>query len=63
MLVYAIGEKLDDISALLKLSANDSKNYDIVLQKFEDHFNVKNNKKYERSNFKKRENLQSICSA
>jgi hypothetical protein len=54
MLVYAMGEKAEDIFASFKLSAEDSKKYDIVLQKFEGHFIVKKNKKYERFNFNKR---------
>ena len=54
MLVYAMGEKVKDIFASFKLSADDSKKYDTVLQKFKDHFIVKKNKKYERSNFNKR---------
>ena len=44
MFVCAVGEKVDDIFAIFKFSANDSKKCDIVLQKFEDHFIVKRTK-------------------
>ena len=48
MLVYAMGEKAEDIFASLKLSADDSKKYDIVFQQFEDHLISNKKKKYER---------------
>ena len=37
MLVYAMGEKAEDIFTSFKLSGDDSKKYDNVLQKFSYH--------------------------
>ena len=39
------------IFASFKLSREDGKKYDVVIKRFEDHFIVKKNKRYERSNF------------
>ena len=53
ILIYAMDKKTEGIFALFKLGADGSKKYDIVLQKLEDHFIAKKNKKYKRSNFDK----------
>ena len=54
ILLYSMGEKSEDIFASFKLSEEDGKKYDVVRKRFEDHFIVKKNKRYERSNFNKR---------
>ena len=54
MLLYSMGEKSEDIFASFKLSEEDGKKYDVAIKRFEDHFIVKKNKQYERSNFNKR---------
>ena len=51
MLAYAMGEKAEDIFASFKLSADGSKKYNIVLQKFENHFIAKKNKKVRKVKF------------
>ena len=49
-----MGKKSEDIFASFKLSEEDGKKYEVVIKRFEDHFIVKENQRYERSNFNKR---------
>ena len=41
-------------SPSFKLSEEDGKKYDVVIKRFEDHFIVNKNKRYEKPNFNKR---------
>lgn len=54
MLLYAMGEKAEEIFTSFQLSVEDSKVYDTVLAKFESHFVIKKNVRFERYNFNKR---------
>ena len=49
-----MGENNEDIFASFKLSEDDGKRYEVVIKRFEDHFIVKKNKRYDKFNFNKR---------
>ena len=51
MLLYCMGEKSGNVFASFKLTADDAKKYDVVLNKFEAHFVVKRNVVFERAQF------------
>ncbi|CAM1326480.1 Uncharacterised protein r2_g3547 [Pycnogonum litorale] len=46
-LVYTMGDRAEDILASFNLSADDVKKYDIVKQRFDEHFVIKRNVIYE----------------
>ena len=46
MLIYAMNENAEDIFCIIKVKRRDSKKYDIVFHKFENHFIVKKNNKF-----------------
>ena len=54
MLPYSMGEKSEEIFASFKLSEEDGKKYEDVINRFEDQFIVKKNKRFEISNCNKR---------
>ena len=58
MLLYCMGEKSEDVFASFKLTADDAKKYDVVLNKFDAHFVVKRNVIFERAQFNNRRQEQ-----
>ena len=54
MLLDSIGEKSENIFTSLNSAKRIAKKYEVVIKRFEYHFFVKKNKRYERSNFNKR---------
>lgn len=53
-LVYLMGDQAEDILASFKLPEADSKKYDVVVKRFQDHFVIKKNIIYERARFNSR---------
>ena len=53
-LIYCMGDKADDILRSFKLSADDSKKYSVVNEKFEGHFVKRRNVIFERAKFNSR---------
>jgi hypothetical protein len=53
-----MGEKSEDVFASFKLTADDAKKYDVVLNKFDAHFVVKRNVIFERAQFNNRRQEQ-----
>ncbi len=54
MLLYAMGERAEDIFTSFGLSDDDSKQYNVVLQNFDNHFIIKRNVIFERVKFNSR---------
>lgn len=53
-LIYFMGDKAEDIFTSFNLSEDDKKKYDVVMQRFTDHFIVKRNTIFERAQFNQR---------
>eukprot|EP00117_Sycon_ciliatum_P036471 scpid23188/ scgid27451/ Retrovirus-related Pol polyprotein from transposon opus; Protease; Reverse transcriptase; Endonuclease len=53
-LLYSMGDEADDLLLSFHLSDQDADNYDIVFQKFADHYGRKRNLVYERAKFHQR---------
>ena len=53
-LIYAMGDKAEDILGTITLTADEKKSFTVVLQKLEDHFVKKRNVIYERARFNQR---------
>ena len=53
-MIYAMGQNAEDILLMFGLSAENGKKYDVVRQKFDDHFMVRRNTIYERARFNSR---------
>ena len=53
-LVYSMGNRAEDILTLMSLSQEDAADYDIVIQRFDQHFLEKRNVIYERARFNQR---------
>ena len=53
-LIYAMGDKVDDILTSFRLSADDSEKYASVCDKFDSHFVRRRNTIYERAKFNQR---------
>ena len=54
MLIYCMGDKSEDIFQSFNLADDDAKKFDIVLQKFDDHFVIEKNIIFERAKFNMR---------
>ena len=52
-LIYSMGDKAEDILDTFKLSLGDSENFNIVKQKYDQHFMASTNVTYERAMFNK----------
>ena len=57
-LVYSMGEEADDIMISFGLTANDAKQYELVKNRFENHFIVKRNIIFARAKFNLRSQQQ-----
>ena len=57
-LVYSMGEEADDITISFGLTADDAKQYELVKNRFENHFIVKRNIIFERAEFNLRSQQQ-----
>jgi hypothetical protein len=54
MLLYCMGDAAEDVFASFKLSDDDAKKYDTVMQRFDEHFIVTKNVIFERAQFNQR---------
>ena len=54
MLIYCMSDKLEDIFESFNLANDDAKEFDTVLQKFDDHFVIEKNAIFERAKFNMR---------
>jgi hypothetical protein len=57
-LLYCLGEEADDVLSSTKISEEDGKKYDKVVEKFDEYFQVRKNVIYERARFNKRDQLE-----
>ena len=57
-LLYCLGEEADDVLTSTNISAGDRTNYDAVMRKFDDHFQVRRNIIFERAKFNRRNQLE-----
>ena len=57
-LLYCLGEEADDVLSSTNISEEDGKKYDKVVEKFDEHFQVRKNVIYERARFNKRDQLE-----
>lgn len=54
LLIYTMGDRADDTLLLFKLSQEEQRSYDIVMDKFKTYFGEKTNVIYERARFNQR---------
>ena len=57
-LLYCLGEEADDVLGSTNISSEKRKQYDKVVEKFDEHFRVRKNVIYERARFNKRNQLK-----
>ena len=58
MLLYCLGEEAEDVLASTNIKADDKKNYETVLAKFDGFFQVRKNVIFERARFNRRNQLE-----